>query len=165
MNGGDLKFHIHHMLDEMKEDRALFYAAEIACGLQHLHANRIAYRDMKPENILLDDLGHIRISDLGLAIEIPAGEKIKGRVGTVGYMAPEVIKGEYYSFSPDWWGLGCIVYEMIETQSPFRQRKEKVKREEVDKRIREAKETYSNKFSSLVRDFCSQVCSSFGRSF
>lgn len=157
MNGGDLKFHIHHMMDEMKEDRALFYAAEIACGLQHLHANRIVYRDMKPENILLDDSGHIRISDLGLALEIPEGEKIKGRVGTVGYMAPEVIKGDYYTFSPDWWGLGCIVYEMIEAQSPFRQRKEKVKRDEVDKRIRENKETYSNKFSSLVKDFCSLV--------
>ena len=71
--------------------------------------------------------------------------------------APEVIKSEYYSFSPDWWGLGCIVYEMIEGQSPFRQRKEKVKREEVDRRIKETKETYSNKFSALVRDFCSQV--------
>lgn len=42
--------------------------------------------DLKPENILVDDFGHIRISDLGLAIEIPEGEKIKGRVGTVGYM-------------------------------------------------------------------------------
>lgn len=91
MNGGDLKFHIHHMLDELKEDRALFYAAEIACGLQHLHSNRIVYRDMKPENILLDDLGHIRISDLGLAIEIPEGEMIKGRVGTVGYMGKKYI--------------------------------------------------------------------------
>jgi len=157
MNGGDLKFHIHHMLEEVKEDRALFYAAEIACGLQHLHSNRIVYRDMKPENILLDDLGHIRISDLGLAIEIPEGEKIKGRVGTVGYMAPEVIKSDYYTFSPDWWGLGCIVYEMIEGQSPFRQRKEKVKREEVDRRIKETKELYSNKFSSIVQDFCSSL--------
>ena len=86
MNGGDLKFHIYHLMGEFKEDRALFYAAEIICGLSHLHVNRIVYRDLKPENILLDDLGHIRISDLGLAVEIPKGEKIKGRVGTVGYM-------------------------------------------------------------------------------
>ena len=157
MNGGDLKFHIHHMNEEVNEERALFYAAEITCGLQHLHNNRIVYRDMKPENILLDDQGHIRISDLGLAIEIPEGEKIKGRVGTVGYMAPEVVKGEYYTFSPDWWGLGCILYELIEGQSPFRQRKEKVKRDEVDRRIKETKEVYSNKFSSNVKDFCSAV--------
>lgn len=44
------------------------------------------FRDMKPENILLDDGGHVRISDLGLAIEIPEGENVRGRVGTVGYM-------------------------------------------------------------------------------
>lgn len=157
MNGGDLKFHIHHIMGHFKEDRALFYAAEIICGLQHLHSKRIVYRDLKPENILLDDTGHIRISDLGLAIEVPEKEFIKGRVGTVGYMAPEVIKGEHYSFSPDWWGLGCIVYEMIEGQSPFRQRKEKVKREEVDRRVKETNEVYSNKFSQPVRDFCSRV--------
>lgn len=87
MNGGDLKFHIHHMgAPGFSESRAMFYAAEIACGLQHLHENQIVYRDLKPENILLDDLGHIRISDLGLAIEIPCDEYIKGRVGTIGYM-------------------------------------------------------------------------------
>lgn len=156
MNGGDLKFHIH-MMGVFTEERALFYTAEITCGLHHLHQNRIVYRDLKPENILLDDLGHIRISDLGLAIEIPENEMIKGRVGTVGYMAPEVVKGEYYTYSPDWFGLGCLLYEMIEGQSPFRARKEKVKREEIDQRIRETKESYSTKFSPAVRDLCSKL--------
>lgn len=56
------------------------------CGLEHLHAQGIVYRDCKPENILLDDNGHVRISDLGLAVEIPEGEMVRGRVGTVGYM-------------------------------------------------------------------------------
>lgn len=86
MNGGDLKFHIHHMQAEFKEDRALFYTAEIVCGLQHLHENRIVYRDLKPENILLDDAGHIRISDLGLAVELNDEGLVRGRVGTIGYM-------------------------------------------------------------------------------
>ncbi|CAF0926250.1 unnamed protein product [Brachionus calyciflorus] len=157
MNGGDLKFQIHHIMGHFSEERALFYAAEIICGLEHLHSNRIVYRDLKPENILLDDAGHIRISDLGLAVEVPESDGIKGRVGTVGYMAPEVVKGEYYSFSPDWWGLGCLVYEMIEGQSPFRFRKEKVKREEVDRRVKETNEVYSSKFSPLVKDFCSKL--------
>ena len=80
MNGGDLKFHLHHMNVEFTEERALFYAAEILCGLSHLHSKNIVYRDLKPENILLDDLGHIRISDLGLAIEVPQGETVKGRL-------------------------------------------------------------------------------------
>ncbi|XP_041370910.1 G protein-coupled receptor kinase 5-like isoform X2 [Gigantopelta aegis] len=155
MNGGDLKFHIHNMGNPgFPEDRAIFYAAEITCGLADLHKERIVYRDLKPENILLDDNGHVRISDLGLAIEIPAGESIRGRVGTVGYMAPEVVKNEKYTFSPDWWGLGCIIYEMIEGKAPFRARKEKVKREEVDRRVREDQETYSAKFSEDSQCIC-----------
>ncbi|XP_074640267.1 G protein-coupled receptor kinase 5-like [Tubulanus polymorphus] len=157
MNGGDLKFHIHNMGNPgFDEQRAVFYAAEIACGLEHLHAERIVYRDLKPENILLDDNGHVRISDLGLAVEIPEGESIRGRVGTVGYMAPEVVRNEKYTFSPDWWGLGCIIYEMVEGKAPFRARKEKVKREEVDRRVKEDQETYSDKFSEDTRSICAQ---------
>lgn len=53
-----------------------------------------------------------------------------------GYMAPEVIDNEKYAFSPDWFSFGCLLYEMIEGQAPFRMRKEKVKREEVDRRVK-----------------------------
>lgn len=131
-------------------------------------------------------VGHIRISDLGLAVQIPEGETIRGRVGTVGYMgndswitlkstwtnlffgphlrdrlspplAPEVIQNESYTFSPDWWGLGCLIFEMIQGQSPFRKRKERVKREEVDRRVREDHEEYSDKFSEEAKDICRQV--------
>uniref|UniRef100_A0A3Q3W565 G protein-coupled receptor kinase n=1 Tax=Mola mola TaxID=94237 RepID=A0A3Q3W565_MOLML len=158
MNGGDLKFHIYNMGNSgFDEQRAIFYAAEICCGLEDLHRERIVYRDLKPENILLDDRGHIRISDLGLAVQIPEGETIRGRVGTVGYMAPEVIQNESYTISPDWWGLGCLIYEMIQGQSPFRKRKERVKREEVDRRVREDQEEYSDKFSEEAKDICRQL--------
>ncbi|XP_043940242.1 G protein-coupled receptor kinase 5-like isoform X2 [Protopterus annectens] len=155
MNGGDLKFHIYNMGNPgFEEERVVFYAAEICCGLHHLHKEGIVYRDLKPENILLDDDGHIRISDLGLAIKIPEGETIRGRVGTVGYMAPEVIKNESYTFSPDLWGLGCLIYEMTAGHSPFRARKERVKREEVEKRVQEENETYSIKFSEEAKSIC-----------
>lgn len=68
-----------------------------------------------------------------------------------------MINNERYTFSPDWWGLGCLVYEMIEGQSPFRARKERVKREEVEKRVREEQETYSDKFSEDARALCKLV--------
>ncbi|CAL2049221.1 unnamed protein product [Caenorhabditis brenneri] len=155
MNGGDLKFHLYNLMPGgFDEKRVQFYAAEITLGLQHLHSERILYRDLKPENILLDDFGHVRISDLGLAVEIKDNEPIKGRVGTVGYMAPEIVKNERYSYGVDWWGVGCLIYEMIEGKAPFRQRKEKVKREEVERRVREDQEKYSEKFSEAARTLC-----------
>ncbi|XP_062502582.1 G protein-coupled receptor kinase 5-like [Corticium candelabrum] len=160
MNGGDLKFHIHSMGGAdpgFSEDRAYFYAAEIACGLRDLHDAGIVYRDLKPENILLDDHGHVRISDLGLALQLAPGETVRGRVGTVGYMAPEVVKNERYSFSPDWWSLGCLVYEMIQGRSPFRARREKVSRDEVEKRVKDDKEVYTDKFSEEAKSFCSKL--------
>ena len=76
---------------------------------------------------------------------------MRGRVGTVGYMAPEIIDNEKYTFSPDWFSLGCLVYEMIEGRAPFRAKKEKVKREEVDRRVKESTEEYSDRFSSASR--------------
>ncbi|KAM8924757.1 G protein-coupled receptor kinase 5 [Pelodytes ibericus] len=158
MNGGDLKFHIYNMGNPgFQEERASFYAAEILCGLGDLHRESIVYRDLKPENILLDDYGHIRISDLGLAVKIPEGDTIRGRVGTVGYMAPEVLNNQRYTFSPDYWGLGCLIYEMIAGQSPFRGRKEKVKREEVDRRVLETEEVYTEKFSDEAKAVCKML--------
>uniref|UniRef100_A0A672JQ16 G protein-coupled receptor kinase n=1 Tax=Salarias fasciatus TaxID=181472 RepID=A0A672JQ16_SALFA len=155
MNGGDLKFHIYNMgTPGFDKDRVQFYAAQIGCGLEHLHRESIVYRDLKPENILLDDNGHIRISDLGLAIKVPDGELIRGRVGTVGYMAPEVINNEKYGMSPDWWGLGCLVYEMTAGRSPFRARKERVKREEVERRVQEEEEEYNDKFTEDAKAIC-----------
>lgn len=156
MEGGDLKFHIYNMGGEpgFPEDRSRFYACEIILGLGHLHKEGIVYRDCKPENILLDSKGHLRISDLGLAVEIPEGEAVRGRVGTVGYMAPEIIDNEKYTFSPDWFSLGCLVYEMIEGRAPFRARKEKVKREEVDRRVKDSVEDYSDRFSPASRSLC-----------
>lgn len=159
MNGGDLKFHIYNMGGDPGLDiqRARFYAAEVVCGLDHLHQQGIVYRDCKPENILLDDAGHVRISDLGLAVDIPEGESVRGRVGTVGYMAPEVIDNERYSYSPDWFSFGCLLYEMIEGQAPFRARKEKVKREEVDRRVKSDLEKYSSKFTEEAKNLCQQL--------
>lgn len=71
--------------------------------------------------------------------------------------APEVLNNQRYGLSPDYWGLGCLIYEMIEGQSPFRGRKEKVKREEVDRRVLETEETYSSKFSEEAKSICKMV--------
>lgn len=71
--------------------------------------------------------------------------------------APEVVRNERYTFSPDWWALGCLLYEMIAGQSPFQQRKKKIKREEVERLVKEVAEEYTDRFSSQASSLCSQV--------
>ncbi|XP_056592366.1 G protein-coupled receptor kinase 5 isoform X2 [Triplophysa dalaica] len=158
MNGGDLRFHIYNMGRQgLLKDRIRFYAAEILCGLDHLHQKSIIYRDLKPENILLDDDGHIRISDLGLAVILKEDKLAKGRVGTLGYMAPEVINNKYYGVSVDWWGLGCLIYEMTAGNPPFRKHKEGVSREETERRVLEVTEIYGNKFDEETQSICKSL--------
>ncbi|XP_044188978.1 G protein-coupled receptor kinase 5 [Thunnus albacares] len=156
LSGGDLRFHIYNIgTPGLDIDRVQFYAAEVCCGLIHLHQKSIVYRDLKPENILLDDNGHIRISDLGLAVRLYEGSLVRGRVGTLGYMAPEVIGHEHYGMNVDWWGLGCLIYEMTAGQPPFRARGEHPKAPDMERRIQMEQEEYGDKFSKEVKDLCS----------
>lgn len=81
MNGGDLKFHIYSVGTRgLALSRVVFYSAQMTCGVLHLHSLGIVYRDLKPENVLLDDLGHCRLSDLGLAVQTQAGQPVTQRV-------------------------------------------------------------------------------------
>ncbi|XP_032102216.1 rhodopsin kinase GRK1 [Sapajus apella] len=158
MNGGDLRYHIYNVNEEnpgFPEPRAVFYTAQIICGLEHLHQRRIVYRDLKPENVLLDNDGNVRISDLGLAVELLEGQsKTKGYAGTPGFMAPELLRGEEYDFSVDYFALGVTLYEMIVARGPFRARGEKVENKELKQRILEEPVKYPDKFSQASKDFC-----------
>lgn len=115
--GGDLGFHLTKK-GYFNVKRAKYHTAEIVLGLMHLHSLGIIYRDLKPENVIFDDEGHCRISDMGLAV-IAGARKIKGRAGTPGYWAPEVISKQHYSFSADYWSLGCCLHEMLAGICPF----------------------------------------------
>uniref|UniRef100_A0A8C5GK70 G protein-coupled receptor kinase n=1 Tax=Gouania willdenowi TaxID=441366 RepID=A0A8C5GK70_GOUWI len=158
MSGGDLKFHIYNVGEPgLDRDRVRLYAAEVCCGLMDLHEKSIIYRDLKPENILLDNSGHIRISDLGLAVKVSKGGTVKGRVGTLGYMAPEVISKKYYGTSADWWGLGCLIYEMTAGHPVFRAQGEHPQHREMENRIQRKQEDYNKKFVKSVKDLCSSL--------
>uniref|UniRef100_A0A3B4AWF2 G protein-coupled receptor kinase n=1 Tax=Periophthalmus magnuspinnatus TaxID=409849 RepID=A0A3B4AWF2_9GOBI len=152
MSGGDLRFHIYNIgTPGLERERVCFYAAEVCCGLTHLHQMSIIYRSV---NVLIS---HIRISDLGLAVRLPDGKLAHGRVGTIGYMAPEVIGHEPYGVSADWWGLGCLIYEMTAGKPPLRSRGEHPKPPEMERRIQNEKEEYTKMFSKEIKDLCSSL--------
>ncbi|KAM4701492.1 rhodopsin kinase GRK1 [Discoglossus pictus] len=158
MNGGDLRFHIYNVDEEnpgIDEPRACFYTAQIISGMEHLHQNRIIYRDLKPENVLLDNDGNVRISDLGLAVELKENKnKTKGYAGTPGFMAPELLQGEEYDYSVDYFSMGVTLYEMIAARGPFRCRGEKVENKDLKNRILNDPVTYTEKFSKECKSLC-----------
>ncbi|XP_042676342.1 rhodopsin kinase GRK7 isoform X2 [Centrocercus urophasianus] len=156
MNGGDLKYHIYNVGQRGLElNRVIYYSAQITCGILHLHSIKIIYRDMKPENVLLDDNGNCRLSDLGLAVQVKEGKSITQRAGTNGYMAPEILKEESYSYPVDWFAMGCSIYEMIAGRTPFKNFKEKVDKDEVKRRTLEDEVKFEHaNFTEETKDIC-----------
>ncbi|CAK1359842.1 Serine/threonine-protein kinase psk1 [Cercospora beticola] len=118
--GGELFTHLA-MEGMFTADTAAFYMAEMVLALEHLHQNvRVIYRDLKPENCLLDSEGHLLLTDFGLSkVSAEEDERANSILGTIDYMAPEVIEGKPYDFSVDWWGLGAIGCDLLTGQPPF----------------------------------------------
>ena len=121
LQGGELFFHLHKE-KRFTNDKAKFYVAEIVAAIEYLHKKKIVYRDLKPENVLISDTGHVKLTDFGLSkIFKKSKEKAYTICGTPQYLAPEVIISEDgYDSTVDWWSLGCVLYELLIGRAPFR---------------------------------------------
>ncbi|MDI1488777.1 MAG: Serine/threonine-protein kinase [Ramalina farinacea] len=119
VNGGEL---FHHLQREQRFDvnRSRFYTAELLCALECLHGFNVVYRDLKPENILLDYSGHIALCDFGLCkMDMKDEDRTNTFCGTPEYLAPELLLGQGYDKTVDWWTLGVLLYEMLTGLPPY----------------------------------------------
>jgi hypothetical protein len=116
LSGGDMSDHIKRSpTGGLFPARVQFYAAEILLAIEHLHANSIMHRDLKPQNVMIHK-GHAILTDMGIA---RIGTTAKTFCGTPLYLAPEVVAHETYNTNVDWWAYGVVLYEMMTGTTPF----------------------------------------------
>lgn len=117
LQGGELFTHLRNR-GKLSEQAARFYAATVVYAFSTLHAKKIAYRDLKPENLVMDANGYVKLVDFGLAKQLPSG-KTWTLCGTPDYLAPEIILNEGHDLAVDYWALGVLIFEMVVGAPPF----------------------------------------------
>ena len=119
--GGDLLSYVRKRR-KLAETVAKYFFKQIIEGIGYIHSKNILHRDIKLDNILLDDKGHIKIADFGVGKQIKTGTILYDQCGTPAYIAPEIIAEEGYdsSGSVDMWSAGVVLYAMLYGNVPFK---------------------------------------------
>ncbi|PSR94040.1 camp-dependent protein kinase catalytic subunit [Coniella lustricola] len=158
--GGEL-FSYLRKFRRFDEGMARFYAAEIVLVLEYLHEQQggVAYRDLKPENLLLDAEGHIKLVDFGFAKRLGGKDgstETYTLCGTPEYLAPEVIHNKGHTTAVDWWALGILIYEFLTGYPPFwHQNPIEIYKQIVEKPVVFPQEpAISHEAQDIIRSFC-----------
>lgn len=152
-SGGELFFHLSRA-GRFSEGRCRFYSAEIVLAVSYLHSLNIIYRDLKPENVLLDMDGHAKLTDFGLSKEgIEDNFSAKSMCGTPEYLAPEILDKRGHGKAVDWYSLGALTYEMLTGLPPFYTRN----REKLFDNIRRGELSYPSYVSAIAKSLLMEM--------
>lgn len=159
--GGDLRYHIQQEI-VFSEESVVLFIAEIALALDYLQGHRIIHRDIKPDNILLDEEGHAHVTDFNIATVLEEGQLATSMSGTKPYIAPEIYMcscEEYgipgYGFAVDWWSLGILAWETLAMERPYPLHSTTSNREAL--RILKEERPTSSHWSASIRDLLDRL--------
>lgn len=117
--GGEVWTHLSKNKDGLGEKATKFTAACVVEAFEYLHGKNIVYRDLKPENLVIDSKGYVKLTDFGFAKKLSKGKKTYTFCGTPEYVSPEVILSKGHDCSADYWALGVLIYELSTGEPPF----------------------------------------------
>ena len=123
--GGELFFHLRKN-SGYKEKEVKFYMSQVLLALEFMHNNNYIYRDLKPENIMIDREGNIKLTDFGLSKIMKPNETTHTMCGTAEYLAPEILFGQGYDKTCDWFSFGVVIFELFCGYHPFRSKNKKI---------------------------------------
>ncbi|TSL47544.1 cGMP-dependent protein kinase 1 [Bagarius yarrelli] len=137
-----------------EENIAVFVAACVVEAYAYLHKKDIMYRDLKPENLMLDSRGYVKLVDFGFAKKLRRGQKTYSFCGTPEYMAPEIIQNQGHDFAADFWSLGVLIYELLAGSPPF----SSTEPQKIYSKILDGVIRYPSHMGESARSLISKLC-------
>ena len=136
-----------------------FYGAQIVIAIGKLHEKGIMHRDLKLENIMVDESGYIKIIDYGLAKILQDGAVAQSYCGTPEYLAPEMVSNSGHDLTVDWWAVGILMYEMLIGVTPFFNRNRNVLMSKIkhSRIVFPDRNTYAIEYSNEIVDLISKL--------
>ena len=156
LSGGDLRFHFNKNRG-FNEVQTKFFLSNILLSLDYLHSNNILHRDVKPENLIFEKNGYLRLTDFGIAKKLEKNNK-EETSGTPGYMSPEVLFGQNHNFAVDYFAIGVILYEIMFGHRPYLGTNRKSLKQEIfNKQIYIKKDDIPQGWSIDSADFANKL--------
>jgi NIMA (never in mitosis gene a)-related kinase len=150
-NGGDISQKIKTQKPKNFDENLLIdWLTQLCHALQYIHNKKIIHRDIKPDNIFLNNLGQIKLGDFGVSKNLESMKMASTFIGSIDYLAPEIIDGKNYSFEADIWSLGVTFYELMTFEKPFKGNFPAVFLKIMKDEVEPINDYYSKEFRNLI---------------